>query len=159
MKNYSKHTRRPIQKRHALLLEVLLALSLLLLCLFPLVRPHLFMYQTTRKRLEKFQMDRYSQEVFLRVKELLYTHAIPWKKLQSVVSGEFPYEIEIYYDSDQSKKYRPAYTIHCLQHRTKSSSQISYSLLKIDIFFKNFRETKKILSKTLLIEERPTGSI
>jgi hypothetical protein len=76
-----------------------------------------------------------------------------------VVSGEFPYEIEIYYDSDQSKKYRPVYTIHCLQHRTKSSSQISYSLLKIDIFFKNFRETKKILSKTLLIEERPTGSI
>ncbi len=53
-----------LDKRHQLLIEVLIALSLVLLCLLPLLQPHIVMIQSENDFVHEVQLDRVVNELF-----------------------------------------------------------------------------------------------
>lgn len=74
-----------------LLLELLIALSLILMCLVPLVRNPLYFFQSQRASLEAIELERLSFLAFYQAKEELYCGKNPSKveKLELLLKG-FP---------------------------------------------------------------------
>jgi hypothetical protein len=70
-----------MKKKPFLLIEVLIALSLVTLCIGPLVRQPLKMYQIEVGKLESLEKERIADWAFTEVKERLLKNEIPWEKL------------------------------------------------------------------------------
>lgn len=81
-----------MKKRTFLLLEVLLAFSLVTLCIIPLVRQPLKLYKSEVECLEKLEMERLAEWTFSEIKEILLRNEIPWEKIpaKSTTSEPFP---------------------------------------------------------------------
>lgn len=81
-----------MKKRSFLLLEVLIALSLVILCSVPLVNQPLKLYKKEIKNLETMEMERLADWTFTEVKEILLKNEIPWKKIpaKSETTDLFP---------------------------------------------------------------------
>ena len=73
---------RPIQKKPFLLLELIIALGLIVTCLFPLLKPNIQLYQLSKKRLascESYTMDR---QLFCQIKRDLMETKYSWEQLK-----------------------------------------------------------------------------
>lgn len=70
-----------MKKRAFLLLEILIAFSLVALCIVPLVTQPLKLYKEEIAYLEKMEMERLADWTFTEVKEILLKNEIPWKKI------------------------------------------------------------------------------
>jgi len=70
--------------RHMLLLEVLIALSIVLLCILPLLQPHVVMIQSEKDFIREVQLDRVVNQLFA---DLLinsfYNQRITWEEITS----------------------------------------------------------------------------
>ncbi|MDP1608748.1 MAG: hypothetical protein Q8L98_05495 [Chlamydiales bacterium] len=71
------------KKRPSLLLEVLLACSLLAMCLGPLIKKPTQLYQTQIKALRELEGQRLADLAFAEIKIKLLNHQIAWDKLPS----------------------------------------------------------------------------
>ena len=80
--------KRPIRKRSYLLLEIVISLMLITLCLFPLVKPHLAMRQSHALHLKEMKSLPLFQNVFCKIKRMLYEQQLTWKELTAGVEGE-----------------------------------------------------------------------
>jgi hypothetical protein len=80
-----------MKKKPFLLLEILIAFFLVSLCIVPLVRQPLSLYQSELKRLEEMEKERLADWSFTEVKERLLKNEIPWEKIpaKSETSGPF----------------------------------------------------------------------
>jgi len=72
-----------MKKKPFLLLEVLLALTLVILCAVPLVRQPLKLYKNEMAYLEKMERERLADWTFTEIKEILLKNGIPWEKIPS----------------------------------------------------------------------------
>ena len=81
-----------MKKRPFLLLEVLLALSLVIICAVPLVKQPLKLYKNEVAYLEKMERERLADWTFTEVKEILLKNGIPWEKIppRGTKTGPFP---------------------------------------------------------------------
>lgn len=70
-----------MKKKSFVLLEVLIALSLVALCLIPLVKQPLKLYKEEFAYLERMELERLADWTFTEVKELLLKNEIPWEKI------------------------------------------------------------------------------
>lgn len=70
--------------RHMLLLEVLIALSIVLLCILPLLQPHVVMIQSEKDFIREVQLDRVVNQLFadLLIKDF-YNQKITWEEITS----------------------------------------------------------------------------
>jgi len=87
-RKFWKKRRRPF-----LLLEVLIALMLVSLCLFPLLYPHVGMVKEERKLSTQFKIDRAMNLAYSTIVERLYQNEIPWSAIEKeealpIVSAE-----------------------------------------------------------------------
>lgn len=80
-----------MEKRPFLLLEILIALSLVIICILPLVRQPLKLYKEEMQSLEKMELERLAEWTFTEVKELLLKNDIPWEAIpqKDVETGLF----------------------------------------------------------------------
>lgn len=78
-------------KRPFLLLELLIAFSLVTIFAFPLILNPLHRLNLEFKKLEEIEKERLSELVLATLKEKLYLNEIPWEKISSV-KPELPFE-------------------------------------------------------------------
>ena len=72
----------PIRKRCFLLLEVVISLTLLTLCLFPLIKPLVFLHRAEAKRFANVEHYRKDQNELCKLKERLFERSYSWDKLK-----------------------------------------------------------------------------
>lgn len=83
----------PKKKHSYLLLELLIALSILMLCLQPLIQTPFTCLQKQRKDLLQLHLHKKGEELLQFVEENLRTQKIPWKLL--VKSQEGPIDLDV----------------------------------------------------------------
>ncbi len=81
-----------MKKRPFLLIESLIALSLLALCAVPLVKQPLLFYKDEMNFLTQMEIERLADWTFTEVKELLLKNELPWDEIppQNQRTGPFP---------------------------------------------------------------------
>ncbi len=81
-----------MKKRSFVLLEILIALSLVILCIVPLVKQPLQLYKNQMHHLEKMELERLANWTFVEIKEALYQNAIAWDDLpaKNITTEPFP---------------------------------------------------------------------
>ncbi len=81
-----------MRKRSFILLEILIACSLLALCAAPLMSRPVFLYRSQMKALQNLELERLADLSFAEVKEMLLKNQIPWKKLptEKKPKAEYP---------------------------------------------------------------------
>ncbi|MBX7066498.1 MAG: hypothetical protein K1X28_04650 [Parachlamydiales bacterium] len=81
-----------MQKRTFLLMEILIALSLVALCIVPLVRNPFEWTRSEFKKLELLEQERLADWTFTEINEMFLKHEIPWKKIPKLheTAGPFP---------------------------------------------------------------------
>jgi len=82
-----------IKKRHFLLLEVLIAFSLIVLCVFPLLAPHAFILRSQALFIKKIELDHLVNLIYGQITENLYFNKIPWKDIEE--ETKFPITEEL----------------------------------------------------------------
>ena len=81
-----------VKKRHYLLLEVLIAFTIIALCAIPLIAPHSWMIKEESELSQEIEKDRYVNLIYSHVIEMLYNNTIPW---QTLINEEVPISIDI----------------------------------------------------------------
>jgi hypothetical protein len=69
-----------MKKRNFLLLEILLAVTLLALCIVPLVRNPICFYKKEMETLIDLEKKRIENEALLEIRQLLFKNQIPWNE-------------------------------------------------------------------------------
>jgi len=90
----SKKTTKNFSKRPFLLLEILIAFSLLALVIVPLVKKPIESYQTQLQAIKTVEKIRLADLSFAKIKIDLLQESIPWKKLPSKEKKEFIYPLD-----------------------------------------------------------------
>lgn len=125
--------KRAIRKRSYLLLEIFLSLTLIVLCFFPLIKPHTAIKKADLALITKLKSHRQFNNAYVQLLEKLYNHKYSWKQLREGFSDK----LEI-----------GSFTITPLHETTKTSSQRRGLLLSIELFLEGSSR-----HHTLFIEE------
>lgn len=80
-----------MRKRPFVLLEVLIALTLLMLCAIPLIVKPIRVYRSEMRVLEEGEGERLADWTFSEIKEMLAKNAIPWEKLPALKQTTEPF--------------------------------------------------------------------
>lgn len=79
-------------RRHILLLEVLIAFALVVLCIFPLIAPHVFILKAQYEFNDKIILDQKISQFYAQTLEKIYKNEIPWSAFEQ--ETHFPIEKE-----------------------------------------------------------------
>lgn len=71
------------QRKHYLLLEVLIAFTLIIFCLVPLIQPHVLMLKAQRSFIQKIEVDHLVNLLYAHIYEKLLKNEIPWQSIQA----------------------------------------------------------------------------
>lgn len=86
MKSLSKNLiKKPILKRHAILLEVLISLMLVIVCIIPFLFPHAYMLIEEKRAIRYIELDRAVNLIFAEKYQNLYNNDIPWEELNTPI--------------------------------------------------------------------------
>lgn len=148
--NRQQSAKRSIRKRSFLLLELLISFALIMLCLFPLIKPHACMRQKDRLYLEQMQFERIAQEAFCQLKKKLYANKKhTWDDLRNGVSGDLSKKFTIQSGKSSTKAYCCHYEIRELDHCNKYAPKRTGIVIEIDL---NFSPGKHEFKRTLYLE-------
>lgn len=82
-----------MKKQTFLLLEVLIALSLVLLCIVPLILKPLDLFRSENNLLWEMEKERLADWTFSEIKEKLLKNEIPWNQLPTEKKKEISYTL------------------------------------------------------------------
>lgn len=68
-------------KRHLTLLEVLIAFAIILLCIFPLISPHVFMLKAQSEFNQEVELDHAVNLLYVEMLAALQMNEIPWSDI------------------------------------------------------------------------------
>ncbi|MFZ0565743.1 MAG: hypothetical protein WAM28_06125 [Chlamydiales bacterium] len=149
-----KKEKPPIRKRSFLLFELLLAIALVSLCLFPLLKPHFAIQKEQQKELKQMQLSKIASGAFCEIKKRIYSDKDwDWEKFSKKISGILPESEPVYLSMNKSRTYQPRYVIKKKQKAPKIEGGL---LLQVDIYFDEGRETNSF-SRTLFIQKKRAG--
>ena len=121
-------TNQPPSRRHFLLLEVLLALTLLTLCAFPLIRAQVALLRGELETLRELQLEHHAHAAYYTLLERCYTHEIDWKFPSSGELGT----VDIALPGNRTDSYQCRYSLSELEKRRKGD-RATYRLLGVNI--------------------------
>jgi hypothetical protein len=131
-----------MRKRNFLLLEVLIALSLLTICLVPLVKQPLKLYKKEIEHLEDLELERVADWTFMEVKEMFLKGEISWNRLPDHIWGETqafalsPTQIQI--PGCQPKTFKRSFTLITRGEKVGKNDEI-YRQIYVKIFLNKQR--------------------
>jgi len=151
--------KRPIRRKSYLLLEVLISLGLVLLCLFPLVKPLVHIRLQTTLALEETRLERLASLAFIEVKQRLYEHQYSWDELRKGIEDELsPITLTIKdtkTGNEQSKTIHRHFVIEkidrCYRNKT---TQNTYMFLNLIVTLKNGTKMSSPFVTTLFAERK-----
>lgn len=101
-----------MKRRPFMLLEALLAFALVVLCVLPLIAPHVGMLKAERKFIQKVDLDHTVNLLYASILEQLYKNSIDWNVLtqgQPVpipgYEGHYQFKVENYKPLDETANY------------------------------------------------------
>ncbi len=136
---------RKKEKRPFILLEILLALTLVSLCAIPLIVKPIAAYRFEMKALEEVEGERLADWTFSEIKEEMLQLKIPWEKLPALseTAGPFPLNPgSIQVPGRQPKKIKRSFTLYCKGEKEGMAGQ-TYRMLYIKIEFNPVLSKKK----------------
>lgn len=83
-----KRRRLPTRKRSFLLFELVLAIGLVLLCLFPMIKTHLGIARAERKQMNALNREKEICSALCRLKMDLHQHTYSWEALMKGVNTQ-----------------------------------------------------------------------
>ena len=129
--------RHTIHKRSFLLFEILLSCSLVILCLLPLIKPHLTIQSQEKAYLRNIQIEQETERALTALKEILYTHKeYTWKQLRQGICGELPIEAHFYLDKNPIKSTQCTYEIKSALPLTQKEALVLETSISF-VFSKN----------------------
>lgn len=129
--------RKKKNKHYVTLLEVLIAFSLVVFCLIPLLHPHVAMVKLQSEFLQKIKLDHAINVMTGQIVEKLYKNEIPW----SVIEDERPMPIdpELWQGTGASTPpyFKGMYQFHVVKMKPKKNEEFKESawLVKLKFFF------------------------
>lgn len=147
---------RTIRKRSFLLLELLISLALVACCLFPLIKPHVFIHKKEREALEKMQLEMQAERAFCELKRQLYEQKISWKQLAKGVSGELG-SVEVFAGGKDGCPFTCTYVLDVPKGGTgyKLKPKRDVCILNVEFIFKPKKGTSMCFHRTLFVEQMP----
>ena len=141
-----------------LLLEVLIALSLVLLCAIPLILKPIRTYRSEMESLEEAEGERLADWTFSEIKELMLKNGIPWEKLPNhhTTTGSFPLAPgSIQVPGRETKKIARSFTLFGKGEKSGIGGEI-YRLFYVNIEFNpSLSKKKKIYTYRLVVQRIP----
>ena len=151
--------KQAIRKRSFLLFELLISLTLIALCLFPLIKPHVAMRKSQLENLISMQLEQVNQEAFCLFKEELYQNKGPsWENLYKGTEGILNKEFDIYTGKDSVVPLTCEYKVSYLDSVNKISTSTKALVVKVDLIFRSPHSTFDPFSHTLYLELRTQES-
>lgn len=123
-----------LKNRPFLLLEVLIALTLVALCLLPLVSPHIMIIKEERNFISVLEADRMANLIFANIVQEMYDHRIPWELLQSSTDKEVTADMLQGINLPQGWPWRPFWRIRPLRSKGEKE-KVAYFLYRIEVIF------------------------
>ena len=148
-------------KRSFLLLEVLISLSLILLCIVPLVVRPLELYRTENELLWEMEGERLADWTYSEIKETLLKNEIPWKKLpdEKKKIGTFPLpDATVSLPRGKPKTIQRIFTLELKKEKEGPKGEV-YRFMRVEISFspslskKKRKFVYKVMVRKLLLEQ------
>lgn len=147
-----------MKKRSFILLEILIALTLVILCAIPLIVKPIHAYRFEMQAFEEMEGERLADWTFSEIKEKMLKNEIPWDKLPSHkgTTGPFPLEPgSIHIPGRQPKKIERSFTLFGKGEKQGISGE-TYRMLYVKIAFDPvLSKKKKIYTYRLPVQKIP----
>ena|SRR5579872_3138184 len=126
-----------MRKKPFLLLEILIAISLILLCIVPLVVKPLQFFQAEKNLLWEMEGERLADWTFSEIKEQLLKNEIPWAKLPKDKRTSKPFRLndgKISIPGSGERSIRREFTLHCKKEHEGFNGEV-YRMFTVQISF------------------------
>lgn len=116
---------RKRHKRPILLLEVLIAFALVVLCIFPLIAPHVFILKSQYAFNRHIEMDQAASKLYTHILEKIYRQEIPWQAIEN--KSTFTLD-----DKDDSP-FKGSYQFSIVRHKGNDEKPFSAQVIQLDL--------------------------
>ncbi len=124
-----RRCKRPlIQKRSYLLFELLIAMTLVMGALIPLLKPHFVMRNQAIEKLIRIQLEPCAQHALCEVKQRLHERRYSWEELDKEVTGSCA-DVKIKIGKERFLPFLCSYTINKERKKSKTSELLEITLL------------------------------
>ena len=126
-----------MKKRPFVLLEILVALTLVALCAIPLIIKPIRIYRSEMRLLEEGEGERLADWTFSEIKEQLLQNMIPWEKLPSFQQTTEPFllkPVSIFIPGRAPKEIRRSFTLYGKGEKAGEDGEV-YRMLYVKIAF------------------------
>ena len=115
------------EKRHMLLLEVLIAFTLIVVTIIPLIYPHTAILISQKKFIHKIELDHYVNQIHAKMIEDLYTNDINWSDIVS--------DREVKIDTPKKLPFEGTYKFTLNRRKPPEESEKNIYLINLDYKF------------------------
>lgn len=127
-----------MSKRPFVLLEVMIALTLVVLCAIPLILKPIRVYRSEMRFLEEGEGERLADWTFSEIKEQLLKNDLPWEKLPALNETTLPFPMSpstISVPGRKPKRIERSFTLYGKGEKQGIGKEI-YRMLYVKIHFK-----------------------
>jgi len=154
------------RKRPYLLLEVLIALTLVVMCFIPLLRPHLFIVTEERRLLREIDTQRAVRLLFMEILVELYNNTISWKDIEdgntkdldAYSSANFSADYEEALTLLRAYGYRAKYFFSTKDSKASEDGTTSCYLLTLTVTLETSKGKVKAYERPIVILRKPITS-
>lgn len=134
-------------KRPVLLLEVLIALALVVLCIFPLMAPHASILKAQYQFNHRVAMDQAVNRVYARILEKVYRNEIPWKAFEE--KRVFPFEEDLLngLEGGSGLGYQGSYQFSILRTKGGKEHPLTANVIGVTLTFEPLDATSNLIKK------------
>jgi hypothetical protein len=122
-------------RRHFMLLEVMICFALVVLCFLPLIYPHVFMLKAQKQFQKRVELDHVTNLIYADIIEQLYRNEISWSNI--VGNSSMPIDENflrrIHYEGSFS--YTGNYSFKVFLSKSNKAKTLTYYHLKLIITF------------------------
>ncbi|MBI5272373.1 MAG: hypothetical protein HY861_00120 [Chlamydiia bacterium] len=150
-----------MKKQPFVLFEILIALTLVILCAVPLALKPIQLYRSEMRFFEELEGERLADLTFSEIKESLLRNEIPWKDLPTMneTTESFPLPSSaIYIPGKEPKSIERSFTLFCKGEKRGIENQV-YRLLHVKIALRPQLLRKKEKTYRLAVQLRARKEI
>jgi hypothetical protein len=127
--------RKKLRRRPVLLLEVLIAFVLVVLCVIPLIYPHVYMVKLEKEFIGSIDADHVANALYAQLYEKLQKNEIPWDKLLDKTPVVVDDAVITEINNGRALPYKVSYQFEELNHKPKTPQPLSVYLFKVTYLF------------------------
>lgn len=148
---------KKVTRRYSLLLEVLIAFTIVVLCILPLLYPHVSILRSQQDMVNTVELDHMVNLLYAKTLEKLYLNEIPWSTLEG--KKVVPIDADLVKDCGFGcpTPYSGTFQFIEIKHKPKTVKDVGLYLFLLKYEFKKKGDTKgKEYKYQVLIKRKVT---